>query len=111
MAYYRTQYGFKTPSQVTWIGKGLDVGASANGFGIPIMQSKTQQEDFVYAGYHLSNNQLYKIIDNLSEESDESKSTSTLLNERFDNFKRKNQKLITNSALLPDSVYQNFFNN
>ena len=75
------------------------------------MQSKTQQEDFVYAGYHLSNNQLYKIIDNLSEESDESKSTSTLLNERFDNFKRKNQKLITNSALLPDSVYQNFFNN
>jgi cellulose synthase/poly-beta-1,6-N-acetylglucosamine synthase-like glycosyltransferase/phosphoglycerol transferase MdoB-like AlkP superfamily enzyme len=111
MAYYRTQYGLKTPLQITWNGKGLDVGASANGYGIPIMQSKTQQEDFVYAGYHISNNQLFKINDHLSEESDMSKSTSTMLKERFDNFKRKNQKLISNSALLPDSVYHNFFSN
>lgn len=110
LAYYHHNYAVNIPSQVTWLGKGLEIGASHHGFGVPIMQSKTQQQDFVYANYHLSNDILFKIQPDLTLEIEESPSAMRLLKNQFDIFKAKNKTLVESHALMPDSVYHSYFN-
>ncbi|WP_104382347.1 sulfatase-like hydrolase/transferase [Sphingobacterium sp. HMA12] len=108
LAYYRENFAIKTPRQVTWIGQGLDKGASAKGEGIAMMQSKNQLIDFVRGNYHLSEGQLYKLDGTLDEDiaSDGAKEE---LSKRFELFKRKNKLFYTQKRLLPDSVYANYF--
>ncbi|NGM74486.1 sulfatase-like hydrolase/transferase [Sphingobacterium sp. SGL-16] len=110
LAFYRNNYAFKTPNQVTWIGKGLETGAAPNSNGIPIMQSKTQQQDFVYANYHMVEGKVFNLNTNLTEEKNEIKSVAKLLSNKFDEYKAKNEKLISTNFLIPDSLYNNFFN-
>ena len=108
LAYYRDNFGIKTPAQVTWIGQGLDKGASAQGDGIAMMQSKNQLIDFVRGTYHLSDGQLYK-LDGLLNEDAASDNAKEELSKRFELFKRKNKLFYTQKKILPDSVYTNFF--
>lgn len=109
LSFYKNNYNMQTPTQVTWIGKGLDVGGSASGYGIPIMQSKTQLEDFIYANYHLSNNELYRINPDLTSDKESNDSKATLIKNEFDSFKAKNEKFLLNKSLMPDSVYHRYF--
>jgi peptidoglycan-N-acetylglucosamine deacetylase len=109
LAYYRENFGMKTPTQVTWIGQGLDKGASAQGDGIAMMQSKNQLIDFVKGSYHLSDGQLYK-LDGILNEDATADNAKEELSKRFELFKRKNKLFYTQKRLLPDSVYTNYFN-
>ncbi|WON93166.1 LTA synthase family protein [Sphingobacterium sp. UGAL515B_05] len=108
LAYYRENFGLKTPTQVTWIGQGLDKGASAQGDGIAMMQSKNQLIDFVKGSYHLSDGQLYK-LDGVLNEDAAANNAKEELSKRFELFKRKNKLFYTQKRLLPDSVYTNYF--
>ncbi|WP_312189629.1 LTA synthase family protein, partial [Sphingobacterium sp.] len=108
LAYYRENYGMKTPAQVTWIGQGLDKGVSVQGDGIAMMQSKNQLVDFVKGSYHLSDGQLYK-LDGVLNEDVASDNVREELSKRFELFKRKNKLFYSQKRLLPDSVYTNYF--
>jgi len=108
LAYYRENFALKTPTQVTWIGQGLDKGASAKGEGIAMMQSKNQLIDFVRGNYHLSEGQLYQLDGTLNEDMAPDNAKEEL-SKRFELFKRKNKLFYTQKRLLPDSVYVNYF--
>ncbi|MNN01120.1 Sulfatase [compost metagenome] len=108
LAYYRENFALKTPTQVSWIGQGLDKGASAKGEGIAMMQSKNQLIDFVRGNYHLSEGQLYQLDGTLNEDMAPDNAKEEL-SKRFELFKRKNKLFYTQKRLLPDSVYVNYF--
>lgn len=108
LAYYRNNYSLKTPKYVTWIGKGLDAEASSTS-GIPIMQSKYQQEDYVISNYHYSNNLLFKLDNNLNEKIYEDDSQKELIKKQFDYFLKENRQFIKTQKLIPDSIYRDFF--
>lgn len=109
LAYYRENFGLRTPQQVAWIGQGLDKGTAAQGEGIAMMQSKNQLIDFVLGNYHLSEAQLYKLDNELNEDIASESSVQESLTRRFELFKRKNKLFYTQKQLLPDSVYSNYF--
>lgn len=110
LAFYRENYRIQTPTEVTWIGKGLDVGTSAKSNGAAMMQSKNQLIDFVYGDYHLSDGQLYKLDAHLNEDPIVDESSRQLLSNHFNTFKQKNKRFYTTKRLFPDSIYTNYFN-
>lgn len=109
LAFYRDNYQVNTPGQVTWIGRGLEIGSSAKGNGAAMMQSKNQLIDFVYGDYHISDGQLYKLDATLNEEPLSEGSERDLLIKRFELFKRQNKQFYTKKQLLPDSIFKNYF--
>src|SRR5690606_26240882 len=107
LAYYRKNYDLETPQFVTWLGKGLHAGASVG--GIPIMQSKYQQEDFIVFNYHYNNKSLFKLDYNLNEEESEEDSRGKFVKQQFDDFMLKNREFIKTRRLVPDSIFNGFF--
>lgn len=107
LAYYRKNYDLETPQFVTWLGKGLHAGASVG--GIPIMQSKYQQEDFIVSNYHYNNKSLFKLDYNLNEEESEEDSRGKFVKQQFDDFMLKNREFIKTRRLVPDSIFNGFF--
>ena len=110
LAYYRENFQLKTPKMVHWVGRGLDVGASASSSGVAIMQSKYQMEDFVYAGYHLSGANLFKLGTQLQEDLSEQASLKSQVSDKFEHYLKANKQLVTQKKLLADSVFTSFFN-
>lgn len=109
LAYYRQNYQLRTPEQVTWIGKGLDIGASKQSMGVPMMQSKSQLIDFVYSNVHINDNRAFKLDSKLSEDAIGDANADPTTKKRFDAFREMNKQFIKSSSLLPDSIYNKFF--
>ncbi len=109
LAYYGQQYGLEVPQKVTWIGKGLDVGGTKQGFGIPIMQSKSQLIDFVYDGFHINDQQLFQLDRYLNEDPIDPNASGSTIKDRFEQFREMNKDFVRSGKLMPDSVYQQFF--
>ncbi|OYD45404.1 glycosyl transferase [Sphingobacterium cellulitidis] len=109
MAYYKENYQLKVPEKVTWIGQGLDVGGSKKGFGIPIMQSKSQLVDFVYGDIHLNSGVEYQLNKGMTEDRIEMDSRGRETNEKFEIFKKMNRQFTSSMKLLPDSVFSSYF--
>ncbi|MVZ64640.1 sulfatase-like hydrolase/transferase [Sphingobacterium sp. DK4209] len=108
LAYYRENYQLKTPKTVTWIGQGLDIGASKKSMGIPMMQSKSQLIDFVYGNVHINDNRSFRLNDKLVEEPMGSADADQATKTRFDAFRDLNRGFIKSNKLVPDSTYQQF---
>jgi hypothetical protein len=111
LAYYKENYNLKVPAKVNWLGKGLDIGAKKNSIGIPIMQSKSQLIDFVVGNIHINDESAFQIGTKLDEEPLNNQGEARNVFEKFDLFKRVNRQFNSKPVLMPDSVYQNFFNN
>lgn len=109
LAYYKQNYQLKVPNEVTWVGHGLDIGASKKSLGIPIMQSKSQLIDFVSADLHLNSGAVYKLNKDLSEDRIDNKSSAEELSQRFETFKKMNRQFTSKMKLLPDSVFTSYF--
>lgn len=107
LAYYHNNYAIKTPSQVTWVGKGLDKGIAQN--GIAIMQSKNQLDDFVYGNYHVSDKNIYKLNKDLEEDLVQDQTIKKDLSIRFETWKKKNEIFSAKQQLIPDSIYKAYF--
>jgi len=108
LAYYRNNYGLKTPKHVTWIGESLSIGSlSIN--GIPIMQNKYQQDDYVISHYYFNNNSLFNLDNHLNEEIYGDKTQEKLIKKHRDYSRKKNEQFIKSQKLIPDSIYQIFF--
>jgi uncharacterized sulfatase len=75
------------------------------------MQSKSQLIDFVVGNIHINDESAFQIGTKLDEEPLNNQGEARNVFEKFDLFKRVNRQFNSKPVLMPDSVYQNFFNN
>jgi phosphoglycerol transferase MdoB-like AlkP superfamily enzyme len=109
LAYYRKNYNLKTPSTVTWVGKGLASDSEISKSDVPMMQSKTLLTDFVSEKYYLQDNNLF-ILKNSEEGKLDNPQIYKRISGRFNQFKKMNSKVYQSKQLMPDSVYSDFMN-
>jgi uncharacterized sulfatase len=110
LAYMKTNYGFNTPSLVSWIGSGLDTTRSQqNIHAYPLMQTKTDLVDFVMEDNLYNNGTLFHMGPNLSLNPVTSETKLLQLQSAFDQFKSKNNKIVGGAKLIPDTIYQRYF--
>lgn len=107
LAYYRKNYNLKTPSNVTWVGKGLASDSEISKSDVPMMQSKTLLTDFVSEKYYLHDKNLF-ILKNSEEGELDNPQIYQKVSGRFSQFKKMNSKFYQTKKLMPDSVYSNF---
>lgn len=109
LAFYKANYKLNIPEKVTWIGKGLDIGADKNAWGVPMMQSKSQLIDFVQGKIHINENKSFVLNHRIEEEELNTNQNSSAAIEDFNAFKILNKKFAFDLKLLPDSIYRSFF--
>lgn len=109
LAYYRKNYGLKTPAKVAWMGKGLGDNIEINHKGFPLMQSKDLLVDFIAGSYYLNQNNLFKINFN-DDELIENEEQKNKIKKQFDHFKTKNRTFYSTKKLIPDSLVIQFLN-
>ncbi|UWX61252.1 sulfatase-like hydrolase/transferase [Chryseobacterium oranimense] len=107
LAYYRNNYKLRTPSTVTWVGRGFSPDSQISKAGIPMMQSKNMMVDFVSDKYYLHDGQLFTLKNSEEDPSDDA-SALKLINGRFNQFKSMNSRFYASKKLMPDSVMINF---
>ncbi len=101
-------YHLKIPTTVSWMGTGLDtVRSFRNIHAYPLMQTKTEINDFIMEDYMLSGNNLYSISNNLDISLIENDSKKQQLINAMNKFKYKNNQLLSTYTLLPDSLLKN----
>jgi len=107
LAYYRNNYKIKTPSTVTWVGRGLSPDLEISNTDIPIMQSKNMLVDFVSGKHYIHDGQLFTLND-LEEDASGDAAALKMVSRRFSHFKSMNSKFYAAKKLMPDSVMVNF---
>lgn len=108
LAYYRNNYQIKTPSTVTWVGRGFSPDPEADKADVPIMQSKDMMIDFVSGKHYIHDTELL-IINERGSDPYQNENTLKDVSRRFNRFKNINEHFYASKKLMPDSVIVNFF--
>ncbi|SFD76221.1 uncharacterized sulfatase [Chitinophaga sp. CF118] len=110
LAFLEHSYQIKKPSLASWIGQGLDTSRNFQSINFyPMMQTKTDLLDFVMDEYHLNGEQLFKLSADLSELPVQDDDMKNKLKNAFDQFRKRNMKLIDGSGkLIPDTIINNY---
>jgi phosphoglycerol transferase MdoB-like AlkP superfamily enzyme len=109
LAYLHQSYKLKGPTLSTWIGQGLDTNHSfRNVHSYPLMQTKTDLVDYISGLYHLNEDKLFKFDADLGEDEAPNEALTNRLKNSFDEFKRRNEVIITGSHIIPDSLHQHY---
>ncbi|MDE3234427.1 MAG: sulfatase-like hydrolase/transferase [Bacteroidota bacterium] len=103
------QYALQIPDTVSWLGSGIDSSRSfRNIHAYPLMQTKTDINDFIMGDYMLNGSDLYKINTRLELEPVSNNALEEQLKAGFDRFKIRNTVIINGGRLLPDSIFKRF---
>ncbi len=109
LAYLKASYNLKVPSQVSWLGTGIDtIRTFRNIHSTALMQTKTDLLDYVSGEYHLNGQDIFKIDPNLNEYRIMDPTMKTQLQAKFTRFKQKNNLISNKGKLLPDSLFQQY---
>ncbi|MFI5453678.1 LTA synthase family protein [Pedobacter sp. UC225_61] len=109
LAYLKKNFAIKTPSVVSWLGQGLDTARNfRNVHSYPMIQTKTDMLDFVMGEYHLNGNTLFKLNNAMEEVSVQDEAAYNQLKNAFDNFKKKNAKIVNGGKIVPDSLIKKY---
>ena len=105
VALLRDSYHFETPSQVTWVGTGLDLAQNfRNIHQYPLKQGKTVLHNYVDGLFFLDDGKLFQIQADLDlvplNDADQLAKTKG----RLDMYKAKNQQFLRSNKLYPDSI-------
>ena len=112
ISFLEKNYDVKTPEINSFIGRGLDTTRSfQNIHQIPLMQTKTDLIDFVMGEYHLNGNDLYHLTREFKEEVVNDPTKTEELKNNFNQFRRKNSKIVNGKKILPDSIVKNYTSN
>ena len=112
ISFLEKNYDVKTPEVNSFIGRGLDTTRSfQNIHQIPLMQTKTDLIDFVMGEYHLNGNDLYHLTREFKEEVVNDPTKTEELKNNFNQFRRKNSKIVNGKKILPDSIVKNYTSN
>jgi len=109
LMWLRNSYGIKLPTMAHWIGDGIDASASfRNIHSYPLMQTKNTLIDFIMGMYMLNDDKLFKIGNNMDLEPQQDEAKMHQLEGSFNMFKRKNDKFISGTKLVPDSIINKY---
>nr|WP_271544666.1 alkaline phosphatase family protein [Pelobium sp.] len=109
LAFLKNSYGIKTPKLSSWLGEGLDTAQNfRNIHHLPLIQTKNNIIDFISRTYHLNNESLFKLDENMDEELVRDDTKKNQLKAAFYQFKKRNQSIIQGKKLLPDSIIQKY---
>ncbi len=103
------QYRLDLPDTVAWMGLGLDTAITfRNIHHYPLKQTKTDLVDFISNEYLENQESLFRIYPNLSIEATTKDSVLAEINNRFNQFKIKNNQFAKDLKLLPDSLFKKY---
>lgn len=109
LAYLKHNFKIKTPSLVSWMGQGLDTNAAfRNIHQYPLMQTKNDLLDYIGDDYHLNGNSLFKLSPDLSEQPVTDDEKLNQLKNGFEQFKKRNTRLVNGAKLIPDTIYRHY---
>ena len=102
LAYLAHNHGLQSPTDVSWIGTGLDTEPSfRNLHAIPLKQTKTEMSDFVSGTAYLAQGRLYTLGDGMQvDRSDDAGALARAL-AQFRDFLKANDTAGRSAALLP----------
>jgi uncharacterized sulfatase len=107
LAYLQEYPGFAAPQQVSWVGSGLDTTRSfRNIHRYPLMQTKNDLVDYVDGTWMVNSGQLFRILPNMDLEPVKNDSMQKRLMSGFNYYLNKNDKLLQQKQLIPDSLYK-----
>jgi len=110
LAYVKSQYHFKSPSLVTWVGAGLDTARNfRNRNNYPLIPTKQGVSEYLSGNYMLSGNDLFQLSENMGLEpiADADKQRS-IVKSLLEKFVQRNERMITRKTMLPDSLLSKF---
>ena len=109
IAFLKKNYQVKAPSEVTWVGSGLDTAhALRNIHKYPLKQTTSSLHNYISGLHFIDQDQLFTISENMDlEPIQDDKSFKQLTNE-FNSYKVRNNKFIQQHSLMPDSLYSKF---
>ena len=109
LAFLGNGYHIKTPSEVTWLGSGLDTAKTfRNVHSFPMKQTKVDMHNYVSGLYFLDQNTLFTIKDRLQIEPVEDEPEMAAIKAEFNQFKARNNQFINKLKLMPDSLFNKF---
>jgi lipoteichoic acid synthase len=104
----KKNYAAPIAETLPWLGKGLSSSETFEGDRqIPLMQYKGGFKDFVSGKSYLSNNELYKVSDNLSISADGDKNQLSTLKEQYNRQKKINGYVTHNNKIIPQNMVIN----
>jgi phosphoglycerol transferase MdoB-like AlkP superfamily enzyme len=109
MAWLNKQYNFSLPSYTSWLGNGIDTNRIfRNIHNYPLMQTKDGVNAFILGNQFLDADEAFEIGNNMSLAPVNDAATKSRLKAAFESFKQRNNKIISGSKLIPDSIYQKY---
>ena len=98
-------YHLQIPSSGSWVGSGLDTARTfRNVHAYPLMQTKNDMIDYIMGEHLLNGNDLYRINSNMQLTPEQDEDRAADLKAGFERFRQKNEKMLRDGRLLPDSV-------
>ncbi|PRY90978.1 LTA synthase family protein [Mongoliibacter ruber] len=95
----------KLPSMVSWKGYVMDTSAVFQSkISNPLMRNKNQLIDYISEEYVLSDDQLYKLSDNMNLDPIYDNAIKDKLKAEFENYKSSNRYATENDQIIPDSL-------
>lgn len=109
MQMLRHNSDMKFPSEVAWMGQGLDTSAHFNeSYEVPLMRIKGVVNDYIQGTTLASGNELYRIKENLELEAMTDAVTQKLMSQKLDSFRQLNTYLCSQNRLLKFSANAGF---
>jgi uncharacterized sulfatase len=110
LTYLKHHYQVQSPTQAAWMGSGLDTTVNfRNIHAYPLIQTKTDQLDFIMDDYHLNGQQLFKLDNNMQEKPVVDEVQFNRLSNAFKDFRKRNSFIQNNKpTILPDSVIKKY---
>jgi hypothetical protein len=105
LAFLGHQYQLRVPSQVSWLGTGLDTQpAFRNLHAVPLKQTKTELSDFISGGVYVAQGRQYALGDGMRTDRIDDPAAVARARSHFAGFARANASLGSTLALAPESV-------
>ena len=105
VAFLKRNYGMSFPSDVPWLGKGLDsVKTFRSTMSVPFIRTKNEIIDYIDRDYFIVNDQLFKVSENMGLDKITDQKKITEIQRKFEKFKTDNLNACLNNKLIPDSL-------
>lgn len=109
LAWLKNQYNFSIPTLSSWMGNGIDTSrAFRNIHNYPFMQTKNEVNGYMLGNYFLNSDDLFELGSGMNLNPLQDEGTKSRVKASFENFKKKNNKIINGAKLIPDSIYQKY---
>lgn len=108
-SYLKNNHNIKTPTISSFMGDGLDTLKSfRNIHSYPLIQTKTDINDYVMGNYHLNGKSLFEFNQKMEEENIDDEDIKNRIQNLFNTFKRKSKSITVDKEIIPDSIYQKY---